>query len=522
MIYLELQYVPMSTTVLILVILTAIYVPLWFYVWRHPGLLGNALEKYGPTIKINSHFGMKFIDRFSRYHRFWRAYGAFSQLVSFLLMVMMVYIMVFAVLRIPNMMSSGGVSIEYILAIPGLNPMLPFWYGVAGLIVALVCHEMAHGLQSKSNGVDVTHTGLLYAVVPLGAFVEPDEEQVKVASRRTKLHLYTAGITTNFVIAAVAFLLFSPVMMGGMSSPYEDNCAVYSVATGSPADGVIPAGVIITEMNGTEFKFTDSYYTEPLSYVNAGDYNTVTYIDSGGTSHSESMVWGNYVIKTSSDGPAHDLSGVWFRSVEYHGTTYYFYTAQGFTSFMAITSPGEEITINYSKMNGDVLDTSLSATLTLGTNGSIGYLGIYSTTSGLQIITPGTVREMGANPLYGAKDLASASQSLLQYIALPFQGFDPVPENLQWWFGDQGDLFWIVCQLLYWIFWLNLLLGITNALPAYPFDGGFVLLGWIDAIYERMGVKDEEERKRRAEELAGNISTLFLFHFVLVVVVALV
>ncbi len=513
----------MNTTALILIILTLIYVPLWFYVWKHPGLLKRGFEKYGPLIKINSHFGLRFIDRFSRYHRFWRAYGAFSQAVSFLLMAMMVYIMVFSVLRIPAMLSSGrSMSIEYALAIPGLNPLLPFWYGLIGLIVAMVCHEMAHGLQSKSNGVDVKHTGLLYGVVPLGAFVEPDEEQVGRASRRTKLHLYTAGITTNFVIASVAFLLFSGVMLGGMSSPYDDNCAVYSVASGSPADGVIPAGVIITGINGNEFQYSEDYYTEPLSYVNAGDYNTVTYLTSDGSSHDQSLVWGVYVVKTNSDGPAADLNEIWFRNVVYHGTTFYFYNAAGFSKFMGTTSPGEEITINYSKMNGTELDTTLSATLTMGTNGSIGYLGVYATTSGMQIITPGTVRSIGANPLHGATDLATAATAMLQYIALPFQGFDPVPENLQWWFGDQGPVFWIICQLLYWMFWLNLLLGVTNALPAFPFDGGYVFLGWVDAIYEKLGVKDAEERRRRAEELTGNVSTLFLFLFMMVVVVALI
>ena len=75
----------MNTTVLILLILVIIYVPLWFYVWRKPSAFRNVLEKYGPTIKINSKLGLRFMDRFGRYKRFWRAFGVFSQIVSFIL-----------------------------------------------------------------------------------------------------------------------------------------------------------------------------------------------------------------------------------------------------------------------------------------------------------------------------------------------------------------------------------------------------------------------------------------------------
>ena len=31
----------MNTTVLILLVLLVIYVPFWFYVWRHPGAFRN-------------------------------------------------------------------------------------------------------------------------------------------------------------------------------------------------------------------------------------------------------------------------------------------------------------------------------------------------------------------------------------------------------------------------------------------------------------------------------------------------
>lgn len=205
----------MNSTIIILLILTVVYVPLWILVKTNPKMKERGLEKYGPCIKINTRLGIRLIDRFGRYKRFWRAFGVFSQIVSFVLMAIMIFIMAVAVFNLPNTMRQGGVGLEYVLAIPGLNPLLPFWFGLLAFIIALVFHEMAHGLQSRANDVGVKHTGLLYAIVPLGAFVEPDEKDVEKSSRRARLDIYTAGITTNFVIASVAFLIFSCAMLGG-------------------------------------------------------------------------------------------------------------------------------------------------------------------------------------------------------------------------------------------------------------------------------------------------------------------
>ena len=211
----------------ILIVLAVIYVPIWVWVWRNPERAERYhLCKYGPCIMIKTQLGMRTMDRLSRYTRFWRAFGFFSKVVSAVLFLMMMYMMVVALMAVPaRMASESSIGIEYALAIPGLNPMLPLVYGVIALVVAMVVHELGHGIQARANGARVDSSGLLYGVVPLGAFVEPNEEDMSKKSRRARMDMYTAGISVNTVVAVLCFALLIGCC-GTVSSDYEDDAAV--------------------------------------------------------------------------------------------------------------------------------------------------------------------------------------------------------------------------------------------------------------------------------------------------------
>ncbi len=63
---------------------------------------------------------------------------------------------------------------------------------------------------------------------------------------------------------------------------------------------------------------------------------------------------------------------------------------------------------------------------------------------------------------------------MLEYISLPFAYLSPVPASMAALFTTPFDsyLFWGMVNTFYWLFWMDFLLGITNALPLFVLDGG--------------------------------------------------
>ena len=236
----------MNSAYLVLLVLLIIYIPIYVWVWKNPEKAkGFHLVKYGPCLMISTRIGIGLMDRLSKYTRFWRFFGFISKLISAILLFLMLYMMVVAILAIPSRIGSESIGIEYALAIPGFNPILPLSYGIVALLIAMAVHEFGHGVQTRANDADVKSTGLLYGVVPLGAYVEPDDEQMRAKSRRVQMDMYTAGISVNTFLAifCMILLVFS---CGQISTDDPDAAGVSSVDMNSPAYlAEIPASALI-------------------------------------------------------------------------------------------------------------------------------------------------------------------------------------------------------------------------------------------------------------------------------------
>ena len=54
------------------------------------------------------------------------------------------------------------------IGLPGLNPVIPLWYGILALVIAMVVHEFSHGILSRVANVKVKALGLLMFFFPVG------------------------------------------------------------------------------------------------------------------------------------------------------------------------------------------------------------------------------------------------------------------------------------------------------------------------------------------------------------------
>ena len=251
------------------------------------------ISLYGPALLLRTSRGKRFIKKISEKNRFWKAFGSFGIVFCFILMILMVFILVWQAWTVLGFTPEQRAAIpgpEIALVLPGINPILPLeyiGYILLALVVAIIAHEFSHGILTFAQKLKVKSLGILYLVVPIGAFVEPDEEQLKKADAKKRMRVYAAGPLANFVVVIVSLLLFSFVFMSAVQ-PAAEGLGVLEIHEGSPADEIgIDTGAIITEINGTYFSdyksFNERYmrYIQLMNNSNANDTITISWFSGG-------------------------------------------------------------------------------------------------------------------------------------------------------------------------------------------------------------------------------------------------
>jgi membrane-associated protease RseP (regulator of RpoE activity) len=220
--------------------------------------LGISYELKLPLILIHTPFGLKFFDRIAN-SKFGKFYAKFNIYLMPLITALAVFLIVGSLLVLfANDSAREGVreiGPQGNLLIPGLNPILPWTYGWIGLVITIIIHEAGHGIVARVYNTKVESTGVvLFLVIPIGAFVNIQQDELNRTSFKQKSAILTAGPMNNMILAGICFgllfLLVSSLSPVSNISGDEAGITVLTVGENSLAKSIgLDKNSIITFIN---------------------------------------------------------------------------------------------------------------------------------------------------------------------------------------------------------------------------------------------------------------------------------
>jgi membrane-associated protease RseP (regulator of RpoE activity) len=247
-------------------------------IWILAGIFHERLSNHGfeinfPVIMWKTQRLRGLISRINNLSpRFWRGFMNLGIVVAFGAMIFITWTLVSS---LPSVFETPAVSIVIPgVEMPGSSIYIPFVYGLIGLATVLIVHEFSHGVQAVGEKISIKSIGLLlFAIIP-GAFVEPDEDELKEAKRTSRLRVYAAGSVANISLALIALLLVSLFSAGIPAFFAEDGIAVDRIVTDSPSDGILKEGMVLKSVDNHQITNSTDYIDIVSSYK-PGDNVTV-------------------------------------------------------------------------------------------------------------------------------------------------------------------------------------------------------------------------------------------------------
>ena len=468
----------------------------------------HGMDTYGPMLLMRTKRFQGFIERISVWR--WDIYADVGIVLGFVIMVFVTILMAWQAVVVMSIPTEYLPQPRMAIGLPGVNPMIPIGYGIVGLSVAVIFHEFSHAVLTRHEKLPLLSLGVVLLLVPIGAFAEPDEKKLRKASPKTRMRIYTAGPTSNMVLAVVFFLLFS-IMLSSVSAPVSGAM----VSSAYPSSQIQP-GSLLTGLGNVSINSASS-----IENISLMPGNTVSAdVRTAHGTESVMVVAGIRVNGIIHGFPA-EASGI---SVGEYILAINNTTVKNFNDYDNITAllhPGDTVVVSlYNTTLGVV-----NRTVTLSSRWD--YYSNYSSSIpaswkdqpffGFQIAYMG----MGfVEPEYYLSEIAPHISSdpgqwfgeWLHFISLPFYGLMPVSSSVTWVFSTpfSGAVFWTLLNTFYWIFWLNLMVGLFNFLPAVPLDGGYLFADGLRLLWRRLFKTDIKERMLNTITLTSSIFVLFL------------
>ena len=454
-------------------------------IWENNGTLDrwNASRVFGIILMVRSKRGLKLLDKTVKPRGFWRFYGEISLWVCIFSMLMVGLLMIVAfITALVTPPQSPPPSASELVAIPGLNPVIPLGWGALAFIVALVIHEFGHGLQARAHGMRIRAFGLLQlGPLPLGAFAEPQYEELTNAPSKERMRMFAAGPATN-IFAAVVCLMF----LGGLAGQFvasDDGVHVRGIVQ---EEGAYDAGL------------------EPWDTIQSIDDQTVNNVDDFYDIMTDYSANDTIAITVMhQDGQVETLNATLSDKYDYY------------------------LELGWSKSNLDDLGIEQGDPF-LGVEGlSGGTAGIDRLAGPLSPRWDGNILQKSVMVPFHTLSMMIVPFELQGVAMHPFEESlleaddNPFAQTL----GTNGLLFLV--NLFFWLLWVNILLGFTNLIPMVPFDGGHMFKDMLRGILN--GVKKVGRKLKfwdinpmwieHISSKASNISSLALLGMIVFILI---
>ncbi len=460
------------------------------YLNRKGWLEKRNITTYGPILMIRTEKGLNLLKKIASRRKLWILLGNIgipAVFAGMIFMFLLILFMDYTMLTSPPP-PSDITSPRNALLIPGVNQYIPLIWGLIGLIVTLIVHEFSHAISALAENIRVKSLGVLFALVPIGGFAEPDEEKLmKESDRSTRLRVFSSGVISNFITAAIAFSVFFYLL--GFVSP--------SIAIIKSENPDLRVGDVVVEINGYPVKTVDDI--------------------------SRAVGNGKEIILTLKDGRKVELRGI--TGVKVVGVLDGFPAKEaGIQGGWIITSVnGEKInTLNdflkimKGKKAGDTVEIEIYD------GNSFRKMDLKLKESGGRALMGVQVEEYFAGiafSYYYANNILTTLKSIpsmllnpagwLFIISMPIIFFNSFsPPITEFFTSELGYWVFYALNVLYWIGWINFYVGLFNCLPALPLDGGRVFYD----VMEKFGGK-------RSAEIATKVFSFVIFGSIILSIV---
>jgi len=261
--------------------------------------------------------GRQFIDRTAQSSpKLWIVLSTLAVVAAFGFMAYGLYLILLSTQLVVEKVITMP-AIQFILPVPQAQPItgigfigVPFWFWILIVPFVLFPHEFAHGIIARVTKIKVKTVGLIQLLIWSGAFVEPDEKQIKKSKLINKLRIFSVGSIANISIA-LFFIFLTSYLVWPIFMP--NGLVITNVVQGSSADAAgLKSGMVLKAIEGRDVKVDYDVFAATYGYLLFKGYN-LTAEDLKGLSSSVEIAIAlnnlkpNQTISVQTDNGAYNL-----------------------------------------------------------------------------------------------------------------------------------------------------------------------------------------------------------------------